>query len=298
MPRHHIDNLIISPDAPGDLVCSRHVIDSLSKRGNTTVIVPKSLLGLLKGLFIEILSYEVMPRETLQFVKSRCSTQTSIFDLLCFRSSDDLCQSLEGHTIGVPDPNMYDREVLWNIGAEDETHYVVRLTRYLPEYETATTFDIDKWKQCHFSLVSPPSSKRLALAPGCGIENCSKRWPMESWIMVASWAIDSGMWPVWFLGPDEKDLVDKAKQIGGEIVSGNWQEVIINHAQCKFGISNDTVHLHIRAHMQVRTIGLFISTSSNHWGNYPDGVKCLNVEPFHSEKTVVSVLRSLSGWNL
>lgn len=298
MPRHHIDNLIISPNCPGDLVCSRHVIDVLSRRGKTTAIVPKSLLGLLHGLSIEILSYDSLPIETLPIIRLRCSKQTNIYDLLCFSTSGDLCLSLQGHTVGVPDPVRYDRNILWKIGDKDETHYAVRLTRYLPECETAIAFDAEKWKQCHYSLASAPSSKSLALAPGCGIENRSKRWPMESWLMVATWAIESGLTPIWFLGPHERDLTDDARQIGGEIVSGNWKDVIIKHSQCALGITNDTVHLHIRAHMPVQTIGLFITTSSDHWGNYPYGVKCLNVEPFHTSNMVNLVLRSFPGSNL
>ena len=220
-----------------------------------------------------------------------------VYDLLCYTASGDLCRVLPGRKIGVPDPVRYDCDVSWHVGERDDTHYAVRLMRYLPNRATATAFVPEEWGRCHYPMESPPSHRHLALAPGCGIENRSKRWPMESWLLIAAWAINRGMVPVWFLGPHERDLVDDARRIGGDIVAGDWGEVIAQQSRCALGVTNDTVHLHVRAHLAVHTVALFITSAIAHWGDYPHGVKCLHVGPTHSSDAVRDVIQTLSGWN-
>jgi hypothetical protein len=191
--------------------------------------------------------------------------------------SGRLCDALPGRSVGVPDRAAYDREVVWCLTPDDPTHYAVRLLRYLPERPAAERFDAAEWRRCAYPHPCPVRSARLALAPGSGRARPSKRWPMAGWRRVAAWALRSGLTPVWFLGPDERELLAEAAAAGGEVVSGPWDEVIAAHAGCPVGLCNDTVHLHIRAHLRVRTLALFRDSRWEHWGAYPERVAGLRV---------------------
>jgi len=278
MPRNTIEYVTIAPDCPGDVVCSRYLLSIVSRQGHSAVVVPKKLSPLLMGINVEIFSYSNHPCEVADVVRARTSPNTQIYDLLCYEHSGALCQKLGLYCVGVPDPVSYDREVVWNLTTNDPTHYAVRLLRYLPTQTRATAFQPAQWLESSYPVASVGSPPRIALAPGCGRENPSKRWLAEGWARIAGWASANSIEPIWFLGPDESELIDDLVSSGGSVVSGDWTQVILAHAQCQIGLTNDTVHLHLRAHLPVLTLGLFFTSSVDHWGAYPSRVEALQLQ--------------------
>jgi ADP-heptose:LPS heptosyltransferase len=122
---------------------------------------------------------------------------------------------------------------------------------------------------------------------------------MGGWRELATWAITQGLSPVWFVGPDESELVEECRSLGGEVVTGDWSEVVDWHGRCTYGVTNDTVHLHIRAHSGVSTVGLFLVSSALHWGSYPGGSTCCLTlatdEVSVGADVVLSALENLMG---
>jgi len=278
MPRDRYRGVVIAPDQPGDAVCARHAIELFSRLGRTALVFHERLAGLFVGLPADPFPYRRVAVETTAKLTVQTGPDTTVYDLLCDDASGELCSLLPGRSVGVPDPVRYDDEVPWTLGTHDDTHYAVRLTRYLKANRTATVFEECEWRQSHFRCMFAPSRQFLALAPGCGRLNTAKRWPMIGWREVATWAIAEGLSPIWFVGPDELELIEECKSLGGEVVTGNWSEVVEWHGRCAYGVTNDTVHLHIRAYSGVSTVGLFLVSSVPHWGNYPGSdTSCLTL---------------------
>lgn len=290
---------MIAPDHPGDAVCARHVVELISRLGRTALAHRQPLAGLFMGLPVDPFPYRLTVSETKAALAAHAGPDTTVYDLLCDVASGELCSSLPGRSVGIPDPARYDDEVPWTLGTRDDTHYAVRLTRYLKPKRTATTFVEREWRRSHFPRMLAPSRKLLALAPGCGKLNPAKRWPMAGWREVVKWAAIRGLSPVWFLGPDESELMEDCNSLGGEVVTGDWDDVVEWHGRCAYGVTNDTVHLHIRAHSGVSTVGLFLVSSVAHWGNYPGGgTSCLMLPtggPSAGAGVVLSVLERLMG---
>lgn len=286
---------MIAPDHPGDAVCARHVVELISRRGRTALLCREQLAGLFVGLPVESFPYRLTVSETKPALAAHSGPDTTTYDLLCDVTTGELCSSLPGPSVGVPDPARYDYEVPWTLSAPDDTHYVVRLTRYLNDRRAARVFDESEWRRSHFRRTRTPSRQYLALAPGCGRANTAKRWPMAGWRELATWAAAQGMSPVWFVGPDETELLEECRSLGGEVVTGDWSEVVQWHKRCACGVTNDTVHLHIRAHCGVSTVGIFLVSSALHWGSYPNGTTyCLTLAANGPTDNVGVVLGALA----
>ena len=97
-------------------------------------------------------------------------------------------------------------------------------------------------------------------------------------------------------GPDEAELLPELVRDRDRVVSGPWNEVLEAHQSSLFGVTNDTVHMHIRAHSGVQTVALFLTSEVAHWGSYPGNVCCLR--PMQAAGGVAMVLEALRNLGL
>ncbi|HZC56204.1 MAG TPA: lipopolysaccharide heptosyltransferase II [Xanthobacteraceae bacterium] len=105
----------------------------------------------------------------------------------------------------------------------------------------------------------------VALAPGA--VGPSKRWPKESYAVLARKLLADGF-AVWILGgPNEKALA--ADIIGGtkarDLTGNDLRDAILALARAATAVSNDSGLLHVAAALGTPSIGIFGPTSPWHW---------------------------------
>ncbi len=133
MPRDRLDNVLISPDRPSNIVCSRHVTEMVGRRGRAAAVGPQSLPPLLRDLPAEPVAYRESPGEALAELSDRVGPDTQLFDLPRRPPSAKLCASLLCLGTGVGDDYYCDPEVCWSITPNDPSHYSGRRIRaHLP----------------------------------------------------------------------------------------------------------------------------------------------------------------------
>lgn len=106
-----------------------------------------------------------------------------------------------------------------------------------------------------------------ALAPGA--VGPSKRWPSESYGVVAQRLAAEGF-DVWVLGgPGEKPLAEEIVGIGGarvrDLTGTDLRNAILGLAAADVAVSNDSGLLHVSAAIGTPTVGIFGPTSAWHW---------------------------------
>ena len=104
----------------------------------------------------------------------------------------------------------------------------------------------------------------------------AKRVAPEIWDEVARFVRSRKRRVCWFLGPDELDLETLLSKPGDSVEKGRFESVIRQHARCRYSMTHDSVHLHIRAHMPGETAAIFVRGESLEWGGYPYGVSLLD----------------------
>jgi hypothetical protein len=57
--------------------------------------------------------------------------------------------------------------------------------------------------------------------------------------------------------------------------AGDWSAVIQSHRRCGLGITHDTCHMHLRAHLGGETLAIFRRPDVSEWGAYPRYVTCI-----------------------
>lgn len=276
---------VLVPSAPGDLVASRALLAVLAQCTEAHVLVHERLLPLIVDL-------GAAPGGNGQPVRISFGAFTATpHGLGCDRTLLDL--------VGLPDtlrwlranghPSLgfridedevlpYRRSAPWclpaTVGEEDQTHFGVRLLRIVPGFEDLRTWPAGAFEAALYRRRARTEG-RLALAPGCGRGAEDKRMPVAVWRSIAQRARSLGLRPVWFIGPDEFDLQPSLVGTGDEVVSGSWDEVLDAHAGCSLGVTNDTCHMHLRAHLARPTLAFFRRAEVDPWGAYPFGVTCV-----------------------
>lgn len=283
------DLLILAPTFPGDLIASRTVIVAFAMRASVLVAVRQELAPILDDLPVTVRRYSmsaVAPTDndvsSQQFELLGIPTDLPSLDLvgspatrawIATRSAPST-----GYALDPAEEMPYTTVVNWAIPpgkGTDRTHFAVRLLRALPEYAAATSWPEGYFERALYTPVETPIPRALALAPGCGKWGLDKRMPLEFWRQVATYARARGWMPTWFLGPDETDLAAPLVETGDTLVSGGWDIALSHHARCAVGISNDTSHLHLRAHLGRTTLVFFRRGEAPEWGYYPRFVTCI-----------------------
>lgn len=276
---------VLAPSVPGDLAASRALLAVLGRCTEAHVLVHERLLPLIVDLGavpdglgrpgrISFGAFTAAPQGL--------ERDRTLLDLVglpdTLRWLHESGHPSLGHRIDEGETLPYRRCASWRLpaaaGGEDQTHFGVRLLRIVPGFE-----DLRTWPAGAFEAALYPrrarAEGRLALAPGCGRGAKDKRMPVDVWRSIAHRARTLGLRPVWFIGPDEFDLWPSLARPGDELVSGAWDEVLDAHAGCSLGVTNDTCHMHLRAHLARPTLAFFRRAEVDPWGAYPFGVTCV-----------------------
>lgn len=281
---------VLAPTAPGDLVASRTLLAALAARAEVRVAVRRALLPLIEDLARGAVTYDLpwpVDPDSEEFAEVLTGFELPahrlVLDLLGMPSVMRWLQATRhaslGYRVQADEDVPYLRSALWHlrgdgVDVEDLTHFGVRLLRIIPGYD-----ELRCWPPSLFDQARYPhqhtSSGRLALAPGCGRGGADKRMPSAFWRPLARRARSLGLLVVWFIGPDETELIGELVEPADEVISGGWDEVLASHAGCALGVTNDTCHMHLRAHLACPTLAFFRRPEVEPWGAYPSSVTCV-----------------------
>lgn len=288
--------VILASTFPGDLVASRTLLVAVRQRTSATVAVRRQLLPLIRDIVVDPIAYD-MPwpvdvwsdafEQTLEDL--RLPAGATLLDLVGTPPTMRWIERRKGRSIGYrvcPDEQApYERMVEWCIPPgrkDDPTHFGVRLLRALPGHEDATRWPSELFPRALYPYS--PAGNTIALAPGCGRGAEDKRMPSSFWTRLAAWARAHGRPVTWFLGPDEIDMASALVETGDGVIDGDWDDVLVAHAQSCLGVTNDTCHMHIRAHQRRPTFALFRRPEVAEWGDYPGLLTCLGPPTSLSEE--------------
>ena len=296
---------VLAPTAPGDLVASRPVLAALAKNKPLNVAVEKSLAPLLAGLSHSCTTYEIKESVNVHHPDFKRSLQgldipaeAHVLDLIGTLPTLDWLAERHGPSSGynfdTTSKLPYDNLIEWQLqkdGAIDRSHYAVRLLRIIPEYAENTwwpnAFDLPS-----FGYHVAASPGQIAMIPGSGKGGTGKRMPVAFWRLLATSLREQKLTPVWFLGPDEVNLVDELVCSGDIWAGAAWPEIIRAHATCAYGFSNDTCHVHIRAHIPRSTFVFFRRDDGAEWGGYPRHVNYIEPPATLDDRQALNEARS------
>lgn len=276
---------------PGDLVASRSALRLLCDQARVMLVVRRQLVPLLKGLEGDILTYDLpwpfdpmSPTLLHGLPWSRMPDDSIIIDLIGLPSSMEMIRSLGcysiGHAITDDEPTPYTLNVPWNLGTQpDRTHFAIRMLRLVPGFEDAMAWPPGVFERACFPETAKGNG-RIALAPGCGRAGCDKRMPVSFWGDLAHWLRNNCFAITWFLGPDEIELAPLLVHASDNHEGGDWDAVIRAHLRCGLGITHDTCHMHLRAHLAGPTFAVFRRSDMAEWGAYPKYVTCIGPSDF------------------
>ncbi len=258
-------------------------------RRRVVVHVRERLAPLLRDLSVEVHPYIPLVTDVddeaiaSELDRLTMSPYDEVLDLIGSEPVQGWIRNRPGDSIGyVLDPNdlPYTKTCVWSLpspSGEDRTHVAVRLLRSLEAHGAARAWPEGAFDRARFVDRSTGSTSTVALAPGSCVRGDEKRMPLRFWQGTAAWLRTRGHRVRWFLGPDEKGLVPLVVEHGDELVDGPWDEALDAHARCRFGVSNETCHMHLRAHLGRETLAFFRREDAATWGSYPKFVRC--VEP-------------------
>ena len=284
------DLFVLAPTFPGDLVASRALLAALGARGSVAVAVMQSLAPILRDLPVALQPYSTTVSSDVhdahfchELELLGVPANACVLDLIGTPPTMAWLSARGGPSTGYcldrTEHLPYTTVVEWAIppaNRSDRSHYGVRLLRVLPEHATATSWPDGCFERALYKHGQPALFDRIALVPGCGRWGLEKRMPVSFWRAVAA-EVRSRAWrPTWFLGPDEVDLAADLVERGDAIVSGTWDDALNEHARCAVGVSNDTSHLHVRAHLGRQTLAFFRRDDAPEWGHYPGFVTCID----------------------
>ncbi len=307
--------LVLLPVSPGDLIACRSLLVELKARTPIHLLLREELLPLVADLADAPICYRLPWQDDLSggpleraLAALNLPHGAPVIDMIGMTASWKLIDSLGLSAIGwrvQPSEELpYTTEVAWSLPTAtslDTSHFSVRLLRAIPEYRSATDWPEGVFDRALYLASEGPSPNRLALAPGCGRAGNEKRMPGEFWCSVAEQARYRKLIVTWYLGPDESELADVLVDTGkDEVVDGSWGEVIAAHRRDALGISNDTCHMHIRAHLQRPTLAFFRRGELQEWGGYPRHVDCVDARGMSVENTVEAATqwldRKIADW--
>lgn len=298
--------IVLASTSPGDLVASRSLLAALACRADVQVAIRRQLLPLVGDLPVDSLPYDLpWPVDTeadklaVMYEGLGLRPDLTVLDLVGMPSVMQWLRAgprpSMGYRVQPGEDVPYLRTAPWHVradedGAGDTTHFGVRLLRIIPGFET-----LQHWPPGYFEAAlypgRPSLGGRLALAPGCGRAGADKRMPVEAWRPISQHARSLGQHLVWFIGPDEVELIPQLVDPADEVISGGWDEVLRAHASCDLGVTNDTCHMHLRAHLARQTLAFFRRPEVDPWGAYPYGVTCVAPPTSHNIERSVSIAR-------
>ena len=140
------------------------------------------------------------------------------------------------------------------------------------------------------------TKEKIAICPGAS--NVWKKWPLENYIEIAKYLIKKKFLPVFFLGPNERNLVNKLKNELPEAMYPLQSRYLTKlrpiHTialakHCKFGITNDTGCGHLLAASNLKLICLFGTTDPKKFAPYNPYFKNITISAgFFSKKKNIS----------
>jgi len=277
------------PLYPGDLLASRTALRVLARQLPLTLVVREQLSPLVAGIGGRALTYDLpWPFDPASLAFQRrlrhveIPEQSLVIDFIGMAASMEAIRRWGigsiGHSISAEEPTPYTVKVPWSLdGTPDRTHFAVRMLRLVPGYSEATEWPRGLFERARFP-VTVAGYGTVALAPGCGRAGNDKRMPVPFWRELAAWLRGSGFDLIWFLGPDEMELSPLLVEEGDEQEGGDWDAVIRSHVRCGLGITHDTCHMHLRAHLAALTLAVFRRDDVAVWGAYPKYVGCIGPE--------------------
>lgn len=305
---------VLAPTIPGDLVACRALFAALGRVCTPVIHVRRTLAPLLDSLSIEVRPHDFMrgvSEQDADFMRELDSLTIAddahVIDLIGSTATIEWLRRRDGTCTGFRmDPGEfypYTDVVPWIVSAHsevDRTHFAVRMLRVLQKHRQATAWPVGAFKDARFRSVAAPIRGRFALMPGSSRPGgLAKRMPLNLWIKIAFHLRRRGLTPVWFLGPDEDDLRGRLVASGDSVVDGSWSEVCTAHASCEVGVANDTAHMHLRAHLERRTLVLFRRDDIAEWGSYPSAITCLGPSITSStDRAITEALDWIDGASL
>jgi ADP-heptose:LPS heptosyltransferase len=286
--------LLVLPEIPGDLVCCRYAVRLFADKSDVTVVIRKTHLGLIAGLPVQAVTVSCF-EELLHDATPGSIIESSDFQLIVDLHGDQrtaqFVSRLSGWTVGFSEPEVgitYKQSFPWRTSTTERVHLAVRHARAVPGYHDARMFDVSAWTRSWFRPCVKPCFERIAMCPGSSLAGKGKRVSPHIWRTIAEHLRASGRQIVWFLGPDEKELLEILVLPSDSVQSGSFDSVVAEHSSCEFGITHDTVHLHIRAHLPLKTCAVFVLGGELEWGGYPIGISVCNVETSAHPSTIAS----------
>lgn len=283
----------------GDLVCSRYAIRLLLNQYEVSVMIREKFAPLLDGLPVELIHFRDRDELASRSLDELCRDParfSRFIDLQGDRRFLALIRHLPGTSVGYDEPDVgivYDEPFPWRGPDTEGVHTAVRNARAVRGYEAHREFDLDEWRRAFFTPRLSASKRHVALCPGSGRGGSNKRFANEGWRAAAAHIRALGAVPVWFIGPDEVELIPELVLGSDEVEDGDFASVIARHSACAIGLSNDTVHLHIRAHLPLETGALFVRGEAREWGGYPENVRIISAPP---SRAMPEILSELGRW--
>ena len=124
------------------------------------------------------------------------------------------------------------------------------------------------------------TKKLIGIHPGCDKNSPYKRWPLENFISLSSQLINKGYAVKFFLGPDEKEFLDKIKKMNSKKVTISMEplrKTLDSISKCNYFISNDSGLMHIAEALGLNVLGLFAPTNYKRTGLISH--KAINLTP-------------------
>lgn len=299
--------VVLLPAHPGDLVACRALLAELSSRTHVVALVRNELRPLVSDLLLEFRCYRLSRQPGLENPLLEALLNLSLpkgmiaVDLIGMPASWHFIRTNEltaiGHYLESNDGLVpYVDTSPWCLRGvlRDDSHFGVRMLRLIPEFRQLRIWPDGVFKNAMYREIQH-AGRSLGLAPGCGLAGKAKRMPPPFWSAIAQVARARDLRVVWYLGPDESDL---APMLGiqdvDRVEDGGWDSVLASHAGDEYGVTNDTCHMHIRAHMQRKTLSLFLRGEVNEWGGYPSNIVAIDA----SDRSVDSCIDLAAVWLL
>ena len=164
-------------------------------------------------------------------------------------------------------------------GAKHEADYLLQLAAVVD----ASAAPNERRLDCHDlgwgdlpTFREPRSAPRIALHPGSGLYSIARRWPLESFVTLASRLHERVQATIVVLCDEgERELATRlVEQLGNpgwaaiEETFGSPRQLAEILSSCDLMIGNDSFPMHMATALRLPTVGVFGPTNERAWGPY------------------------------
>jgi ADP-heptose:LPS heptosyltransferase len=175
------ERIVVVPEHPGDVVCSRYVLRLLADETDTSAVVKRGHVPLLADLPIRCVA--VGDFDELEAALPEARFDEAI-DLQGDLRTARFVARVARRTIGFDEADIgvtYHDSFPWREAGLGNVHMAVRHARAVPRYRRARVFDIEAWKRAGFAPLECACGHKVALCPGSSLLGADKRLPPVFW---------------------------------------------------------------------------------------------------------------------